>query len=509
VRAIPLLTILLAAPGALAEDLWTDPYPGVRHLARADRYDYDERPAYRLHALVVDLTDPAVSIHATPPDAASSTVRAFADRLGLAAAWNTNFFGSTRDSCGLMMGAGQIWATGYQDACHASVGFGAENQAGIFTQPNPLGPPPEAWMREIATGKPEAILVGGEPRFAYGCGSPCAYNPRTGMGLSADRRTLYVVVVDGRQDDSVGAGLDDLANLMRDLGAHDAINLDGGGSSTLYVRDEGGVANRPSSGVERTVCCHMGLRVDPQASWWRAELVEQAAAPPPLMPGETVELWARFRNTGRRTWRGDGEHPMRLGTAGDRDRESAWRHVSWVSANRVVEAPEAGPGAAVEVRFTVQAPAAGVYDERFALVAEGASWLDPPQVGWRLEVVEPQAGDAGVRPDASSVPDAHVEASDAEAPRPDAPIPDAAVTPLPAPPAPRPDASVRTADAGLHAPGGASHGGDCSSGGAPGHGGWLMLVLVGVLSRTFPRGPGTPVQWRRRWVNRREREPRR
>ena len=255
--------VLLLAGGAHAEDRWTDPYPGVRHLARTDRYAYDDRPQYRLQALVVDLRHPAVRVVATPPNQAGGTVSQFAERLGVDAAWNTNFFGSPQDSCGLMVGEGQVWPRAYQDDCHASVGFGDEGQAAVFVQPNPQGPPPEGWMRQVATGKPGPILVGGQAQFLYGCGAQCAYNPRTGIGLSQDRRTLYVVVVDGRQEGTAGAGLDDLANLMRDLGAWDAVNLDGGGSSTLFVRNEGGVQNRPSDGGERTVCCHMGLRIDP------------------------------------------------------------------------------------------------------------------------------------------------------------------------------------------------------------------------------------------------------
>lgn len=277
-RSALLLLGVLAAGGARAEDRWTDPYPGVRHLARADRYAYDDRPHYRLQALVVDLQHPQVRVVATPPDQAGGTVSQFADRLGADVAWNTNFFGSPQDSCGLMMGEGQIWPRAYQDACHASVGFGDDGRAAVFVQPNPQGPPPEGWMRQVATGKPGPILVAGEPQFRYGCGAQCAYNPRTGLGLSQDRRTLYVVVVDGRQDGSVGAGLDDLANLMRDLGAWDAVNLDGGGSSTLYVRGEGGVQNRPSDGRERTVCCHMGLRVLPEPP----PPVDAAAPPPPV-----------------------------------------------------------------------------------------------------------------------------------------------------------------------------------------------------------------------------------
>jgi hypothetical protein len=76
-------------------------------------------------------------------------------------------------------------------------------------------------------------------------------NPRTGVGVTADGRIL-MVVVDGRQTGwSVGVSLPKLAAIFRKLGAVSALNLDGGGSSTMVVR--GDVVNRPSSGHQRSV----------------------------------------------------------------------------------------------------------------------------------------------------------------------------------------------------------------------------------------------------------------
>jgi exopolysaccharide biosynthesis protein len=75
-------------------------------------------------------------------------------------------------------------------------------------------------------------------------------NPRTAIGVQADGRVI-MVVVDGRQPRySAGLTLLGLAQLMRDLGAVDAMNLDGGGASTMVVK--GDVVNRPSDGHERT-----------------------------------------------------------------------------------------------------------------------------------------------------------------------------------------------------------------------------------------------------------------
>jgi len=75
-------------------------------------------------------------------------------------------------------------------------------------------------------------------------------HPRTAAGVKPDGRVV-LVTVDGRQSSSVGMTLHGLAYLMADLGCRDAVNLDGGGSTTMWVR--GQVVNSPSEGRERAV----------------------------------------------------------------------------------------------------------------------------------------------------------------------------------------------------------------------------------------------------------------
>jgi Phosphodiester glycosidase len=71
-----------------------------------------------------------------------------------------------------------------------------------------------------------------------------ARHPRTLAGVRADGR-LLLVTVDGRRTGwSAGVTLPEAARLMRSLGAREALNLDGGGSSSMVVR--GRVVNRPS-----------------------------------------------------------------------------------------------------------------------------------------------------------------------------------------------------------------------------------------------------------------------
>ena len=78
-----------------------------------------------------------------------------------------------------------------------------------------------------------------------------ARHPRSAVGLSVDARTLYILAIDGRQEShSRGVTLGELANIFIQVGAHNAINLDGGGSSSLVIKDPGtgafAIANQPS-----------------------------------------------------------------------------------------------------------------------------------------------------------------------------------------------------------------------------------------------------------------------
>lgn len=82
-------------------------------------------------------------------------------------------------------------------------------------------------------------------------------HPRTAVGYDRAKRRLLLVTVDGRQEGwSAGMSLRELADLLLRLGASDALNLDGGGSTAMVVRSAHGLvlANRPSDkGGERPV----------------------------------------------------------------------------------------------------------------------------------------------------------------------------------------------------------------------------------------------------------------
>ena len=75
-------------------------------------------------------------------------------------------------------------------------------------------------------------------------------NPRTAIGYRPDG-TVLLVTVDGRRSGSVGMSLRELASLFVRLGASDALNLDGGGSTSMVINRE--LQNVPSDGIERPV----------------------------------------------------------------------------------------------------------------------------------------------------------------------------------------------------------------------------------------------------------------
>lgn len=80
-------------------------------------------------------------------------------------------------------------------------------------------------------------------------------HPRTGYGLSADRRYLFLVIADGRQPRSLGLTVGELGRMLANLGAHDGVNMDGGGSTTLVAADGEErvlrIVNHPSGGLRR------------------------------------------------------------------------------------------------------------------------------------------------------------------------------------------------------------------------------------------------------------------
>lgn len=111
--------------------------------------------------------------------------------------------------------------------------------------------------------------------------SPFAQNrhPRTAVGLDRSGHRLLLLVVDGRQPKlSVGMSLDELAQEMVRVGCDRALNLDGGGSSTLVYRNPVShqleVVNSPSDGRPRSVADVLGFRVRAPLPAWGAGVAD-------------------------------------------------------------------------------------------------------------------------------------------------------------------------------------------------------------------------------------------
>ncbi|THA58293.1 phosphodiester glycosidase family protein [Streptomyces sp. A1136] len=147
---------------------------------------------------------------------------------------------------------------------------------------------------------PETALGGREPLVLAGAarnhdGEPNnAAAPRTAVGLSKDGRRLRLITVDGRQRDSGGLTLTGLGRMMRRLGAFDALNLDGGGSSTLLAGRSGSttltVENSPSDGALRPVPNGLVLTVPAGTGRLTGYRVEPVAGPARAFPGLTRTL---------------------------------------------------------------------------------------------------------------------------------------------------------------------------------------------------------------------------
>ncbi len=93
-------------------------------------------------------------------------------------------------------------------------------------------------------------------------------NPRTILGVNQDKSKIYIVCIDGRAN-GLGATHKEAAYIMKEIGAYDAIHLDGGGSTTMVVQQEDttslSVVNVPSEGSLRAVANGVGIRATGEA----------------------------------------------------------------------------------------------------------------------------------------------------------------------------------------------------------------------------------------------------
>lgn len=244
--------LVLFAPLALAD--WTPVAPGV---------DYQEFAGEHMdvHVARIDLTNDALMVVSTGETERGTTVSDYAKKNKALVAINADYFDAKFHPIGLTVGPCGQWQ-GTKDTARegvVAVGWGRaliQKQADVFD-------PVEEWVCAAVSGWP-LIVNQCTPLTAKELPGSDAFtrapHPRTAVGLSKDGTTMYFVVADGRRTGIPGLTLAELAEFMsKELGTCTAMNLDGGGSSAMWVGDR--LVNRPSDGVERRVADHLAVVV--------------------------------------------------------------------------------------------------------------------------------------------------------------------------------------------------------------------------------------------------------
>lgn len=171
----------------------------------------------------------------------------------------------------------------------AGRGSGAERLLEFVSEGDQLN-----WRVHLGMDTEFTAVIGGNPVLvrdgSVQPGLSTDVHTRTAVGYSTDGTTVWLVVVDGRSPKSRGVSLPELAQIMLDLGAHHAINLDGGGSATLIARSATTgsleVQNIPSDGGERKVPNGVGV------FFTAPEGEPERVVFPPLQPTDQYRLYA-------------------------------------------------------------------------------------------------------------------------------------------------------------------------------------------------------------------------
>ncbi|UOS99021.1 phosphodiester glycosidase family protein [Xanthomonas arboricola] len=261
--------------------------PGIRYWRQAVR---GPQPVM-LHIAEIDLATPGLQLVGTRGERSgggeflANPTTAFVRDGELALAINADYFlpfdgghlfdkafvpaaGQGVTAEGLAIDAGHLdSAAATSDArVNAALCVSTRNAVGIVRGSCPPG-------TRLGVGAGPLLLLDGrrQPREASRAEYYDGPEPRSALGLDRARRKLWMVVADGRQPGySAGISLDALTAVLQQLGATSAINLDGGGSSTLAARVDGRVRalNRPIHtgipGRERSVANQLGVRITPR-----------------------------------------------------------------------------------------------------------------------------------------------------------------------------------------------------------------------------------------------------
>ncbi|MFM8617115.1 MAG: phosphodiester glycosidase family protein [Opitutaceae bacterium] len=285
---LPLLaTACLAAPREIGP--WRAIFVGV-DIAEGRATAVDARPQ-RAIAVRIDLRAPGIEFVSTegngdaPGETDSETATAFARRHHAQVAINANLFSPCcgpggKDLGGLALSAGKIVSPPVRHGPGDCVLAITRDNRAVITRSDPSFNVENYWTAVAGTG---IIVKAGRNVAASNDTGGDKSHPRTAVGLDADGRQLFLLVIDGRRPGrSEGATLVELADWLVQLGAHEALNLDGGGSTTLVVEERSGpeVRNEPADGgwlstllnpfrgreaAQRPNGNHLGIRARPMA----------------------------------------------------------------------------------------------------------------------------------------------------------------------------------------------------------------------------------------------------
>ena len=249
---------------------WQPVFQGVDYAAWSTK---QPRPL-SWHAVRIDVRQPGVRFLVTPSngekpmDVDSMTTSSFLKRQNCQVAINGSPFaplrsgeGEPQDVLGVSISSGDSYSPPERD--YGGLLIGKDNKAHIVAAP--VGSETLHGVDQAISGFYPLMLEG--KIVVDENDIPAKRHPRTAVGVSQDRKYIYLVVVDGRQTGfSEGVTLLELAQQMRALAAYEALNLDGGGSTTLVLEGDDKkpmVKNRPihrgEPGTERAVANHLGV----------------------------------------------------------------------------------------------------------------------------------------------------------------------------------------------------------------------------------------------------------
>lgn len=243
-------------------DEWVEhePYEGV--IWRGRRFEDVGGGPQIVHEVVVD---PAVTQVVALPSNGCETVAEIGAAAGAAAGINGGYFNvSTCAPVSLLIHEGELLGT--HGSNRSAFGIDAAGQAHIQII---NGGNDWAEVEEAHGGAPRLVTAGvthtTNAEYAeedVGGAGFIGPNPRTGAGILADGR-ISLFTIDGRGANQAGMSLPAMANFSKDeLGLPDAMNLDGGGSSTMWVAGmtPNGVMNYPSDSGTDEPAGHTGSR---------------------------------------------------------------------------------------------------------------------------------------------------------------------------------------------------------------------------------------------------------